>query len=89
MHCHKCLQPVVKETPQAVCEYIMTNFLHTGILITFKMRIGEKSKRYFSHYINDLRKQGFTRCCIQGKIIKLTDPTVLKTGLSESQSLKS
>ena len=77
-HCYKCKKPVVNQTAEQIVETLLSKHFDKRLMILSPVIRGKKGEHV--DVINDIRKQGFVRIRLNGKIIDIDDfPKLKKT----------
>tara|TARA_B100000161_G_C33556825_1_gene418407 strand:+ start:2193 stop:5006 length:2814 start_codon:yes stop_codon:yes gene_type:complete len=77
-HCYKCGKPVINQSAEQIVDILLSNEIDKKVMILSPVIRGKKGEH--AEVINQIRKQGFVRVRLNGKIIDLDDfPKIKKT----------
>ena len=77
-HCYKCGKPVINQSAEQIVDILLSNEIDKKVMILSPVIRGKKGEHV--EVINEIRKQGFVRVRLNGKIIDLDDvPKIKKT----------
>jgi len=74
MHCPKCGKKITRQSPQEITEKIL-KIMHGAAIMLLAPKISGRKGEY-SELFNRLRKEGFLKARVDGKIINLEDENV-------------
>lgn len=72
-YCYSCGRRVKKDTPTEIGAHVLRLEPGTTVLITFPLKIDENAKKHVKSYLQEIKKQGFTRVYSAGEIVSLDD----------------
>ena len=77
-HCYKCGKAVINQSAEQIVDILLSNEIDKKVMILSPVIRGKKGEH--AEVINQIRKQGFVRVRLNGKIIDLDDfPKIKKT----------
>ena len=77
-HCYKCGKAVINQSAEQIVDILLSNEIDKKVMILSPVIRGKKGEHI--EVINEIRKQGFVRVRLNGKIIDLDDfPKIKKT----------
>ena len=77
-HCYKCGKPVINQSAEQIVDILLSNEIDKKVMILSPVIRGKKGEH--AEVINQIRKEGFVRVRLNGKIIDLDDfPKIKKT----------
>ena len=77
-HCYKCGKAVINQSAEQIVDILLSNEIDKKMMILSPVIRGKKGEH--AEVINQIRKQGFVRVRLNGKIIDLDDfPKIKKT----------
>jgi len=71
LHCRGCGREVVPQTPGGICRSVIEEFSGERVVVAFPIRLTRSRGRDF--YRDILRRQGFIRLLVRGKLYDLED----------------
>src|ERR1700752_2534326 len=81
-HCHKCGRPITAQTREQIIARILTLPAGTQFSVLAPVIRGQKGE--YRDLFEDLRKQGFVRTRVDGRIVSLTDDLSLDRQMRHS-----
>jgi len=84
-HCHNCGRPVERQSPAQIADTILQWPAETRLEILAPLVRGRKGE--FRDLFETVRKQGFVRAIVDGKIAELSDPPKLKKNFNHTISV--
>jgi excinuclease ABC subunit A len=74
-HCHRCLEPITAQEPEKILDSVMK--LKTGTRIQVLSPIVKERKGIYNKELTSMRREGFVRARIDGRLVDLTEDVAL------------
>lgn len=81
-HCYNCSSPIKKQTPQQIVDRILEHPENTRIQILAPVVRGRKGE--YRELIEEVKREGFIRARVDGKLIELDQPVKLKKNVKHN-----
>jgi excinuclease ABC subunit A len=81
-HCHKCGRPIASQTASQIVEQILARPVGEKLMILAPLVEGRKGE--FRDVIEKMKREGFVRARVDGKIVELSEPIKLNPKLTHS-----